>query len=307
MSKVNVMKSTLLVAGIGLLILFATGCDKLRSRDALNHGVQAYKGAHYTEAVDFFKTAVQLDPDNIMPRLYLATAYMSQYIPGAESPENLQLAKQAKEEFIKVLEKTPSDTTALASLASLSYQQAQGMPDLEQKLKKLDESKEWYLKLIAADPQNKEGFYSLAVIDWVKWYAAWMTARNDLGLKTRRTRSAEGRKGQSRLADPVRRRNRRRHQELAEGPGYRSELRRRDGVHEPSDTRESRSGRLGGPIQGRRRDRRQMGAESRSTPRRPRPPRQPRRRRRAVLRPRTRSRGRPQPLCRERPFQAARF
>jgi tetratricopeptide (TPR) repeat protein len=178
------MKSTLLVAGIGLLLLLGTGCDKLRSRDALNHGVQAYKGAHYTEAVDYFKTAVQLDPENSMPRLYLATAYMSQYIPGAESPENVQLAKEAKEEFLKVLEKTPSDTTALASLASLNYQQAQGMPDVDQKLKKLDEAKEWYLKLIAVDPQNKEGFYSLAVIDWVKWYNAWMRARADLGLKS---------------------------------------------------------------------------------------------------------------------------
>jgi len=177
------MKSTFLVAGIGLLILFATGCDKLRSRDALNHGVQAYKGAKYNEAVDYFKTAVQLDPDNTMPRLYLATAYMSQYIPGAVSPENMQLATQAKQEFMKVLDKSPSDATALASLASLSYQQAQSMPDLDQKLKKLDESKEWDLKLIAADPQNKEGFYSLAVIDWIKWYAAWMRARADLGLK----------------------------------------------------------------------------------------------------------------------------
>jgi tetratricopeptide (TPR) repeat protein len=95
----------------------------------------------------------------------------------------MQLAKEAKEEFQKVLEKNPNDTTALASLASLSYQQAQGMPDLEAKLKKLDDAKEWYLKLIAADPQNKEGFYSLAVIDWVKWYAAWTKARNELGLK----------------------------------------------------------------------------------------------------------------------------
>jgi len=177
------MKSILLIAGIGSLILFATGCDKLRSRDALNHGVQAYKGAHYSEAVDYFKNAVQLDPENTMPRLYLATAYMSQYIPGAVSPENVQLAEQAKSEFMKVLEKTPNDTTALASLASLAYQQAQSMPDLDQKLKKLDDAKEWYLKLIAADPQNKEGFYSLAVIDWVKWYAAWMKARQDLGLK----------------------------------------------------------------------------------------------------------------------------
>jgi Tfp pilus assembly protein PilF len=177
------MKSTLLLAGIGCLVFFATGCDKLRSRDALNHGVQAYKGAKYSDAVEYFKTAVSLQPDDPMPRLYLATAYMSQYIPGATSPENLELAKEAKDNFGKVLERNPSDTTALASLASLSYQQAQGMPDLDAKLKKLDESKEWYLKLIAADPQNKEGFYSLAVIDWVKWYAAWMKARADLGLK----------------------------------------------------------------------------------------------------------------------------
>jgi len=177
------MKTISLVLGIGLLVLAGTGCDKLRSRDQLNRGVQAYRSAKYADAVEYFKTAVNLDPSNLNGRLYLATAYMTQYIPGAESPENLQLAKQAKEEFLKVLERDPNDRTALASLASLSYQQAQGMPDLEQKLKKLDEAKEWYLKLIAADPQNKEGFYSLAVIDWVKWYAAWMKSRADLGMK----------------------------------------------------------------------------------------------------------------------------
>ena len=177
------MKTISLLLGIASLVLVGTGCDKLKSRDQLNRGVQAYRSAKYADAVEYFKNAVNLDPTNLNGRLYLATAYMTQYIPGAESPENLQLAKQAKEEFLKVLEKDANDKTALASLASLSYQQAQGMPDLEQKLKKLDEAKEWYLKLIAADPQNKEGFYSLAVIDWVKWYAAWMKSRADLGMK----------------------------------------------------------------------------------------------------------------------------
>jgi tetratricopeptide (TPR) repeat protein len=177
------MKSKLFTLAIGALILLGTGCDKLRSRDRLNRGVQAYKSARYADAVDFFKEAVALDPANLNGRLYLATAYMSQYIPGAESPENLQVAKQAKEEFLKVLDKDANDKTALASLASLSYQQAQGMPDLDAKLKKLDEAKEWYLKLIAADPQNKEAFYSLGVIDWVKWYAAWMRTRADAGMK----------------------------------------------------------------------------------------------------------------------------
>jgi len=178
------MKSKLFVLGIiGVVLLSTTGCNKLKSRDRINKGIQSYKGARYADAVEFFKEAVDLDPTNVTGRLYLATAYMSQYIPGADSADNMQLAKEAKEEFIKVLENHPNDTTALASLASLSYQQAQGMPDLDQKLKKLDEAKEWYLKLISADPQNKEGFYSLAVIDWVKWYAAWMKARAELGLK----------------------------------------------------------------------------------------------------------------------------
>ncbi len=195
------MKSKIFVLGIGLLLLFTTGCNKLKSRDRINKGIQSYKGARYADAVEFFKEAVELDPSNVTGRLYLATAYMSQYIPGAESPDNMQLAKQAKEEFSKVLENHPNDTTALASLASLSYQQAQGMPDLEQKLKKLDDAKEWYLKLIAADPQNKEGFYSLAVIDWVKWYAAWMKARADLGMKPEEPGPLKDKKVKAELKD----------------------------------------------------------------------------------------------------------
>ena len=121
------MKNTFMVLAVGSLVLMGTGCDKLRSRDALNHGVQAYKSAKYADAVEYFKTAVSLDPANQNGRLYLATAYMTQYIPGAESPENMQLAKQAKEEFGRVLERDPNDRTALASLASLSYHDYEGI------------------------------------------------------------------------------------------------------------------------------------------------------------------------------------
>lgn len=180
------MKKTFAVLGAAVLaaLVFATsGCQKLQSRDHLNRGVQAYRNARYAEAVEQFKTAVQLDPSNVNGRLYLATAYMTQYIPGAESPENLQLADAAKKEFLQVLKDNPNDKTALASLASLSYQQAQGIPKLDDKFKKLDESKDWYTKLIQADPQNKEAYYSLGVIDWLKWYPNLMTARASMGMK----------------------------------------------------------------------------------------------------------------------------
>jgi tetratricopeptide (TPR) repeat protein len=54
---------------------------------------------------------------------------------------------------------------------------------MEDKVKKLDEAKDWYVKLIQADPQNKEAYYSLGVIDWLKWYPKLMSARAEMGMK----------------------------------------------------------------------------------------------------------------------------
>ncbi|MEO7143207.1 MAG: tetratricopeptide repeat protein [Bryobacteraceae bacterium] len=171
-----------LVVTTALAVLFTSGCDKLRSRDQLNQGVVAFKNAKFADAVEHFKTAIQLDPTNSNGKLYLATSYMSQWIPGADSPENKQLAASAKDEFLDVLKDAPGDKTALASLASIAYNQAQAM-SAEEKAKKFDEAAEWYKKLIAVDPNNKEAYYSLGVIAWAKWYPALMTARAKLGMK----------------------------------------------------------------------------------------------------------------------------
>jgi len=171
-----------LAGAAGLMMLFGTGCDKLKSRDRLNKGVQAYKSARYQEAIDNFKEAIALDSTNPNARLYLATAYMTQWIPGADSPENRQLADQARKEFEGVLSKDPKDRVALASLASLSYNEA-GPLQGEAKAKKFGEAREWNLKLIQADPKNKEAYYSLGVIAWANWYPALGKARAELGMK----------------------------------------------------------------------------------------------------------------------------
>src|SRR4051794_3245346 len=70
------------------LMLIGTGCEKLKSRDEMNKGVQAYRANHYAEAVNHFKKAVEYDSSNQNAQLYLATSYMIQWIPGAESPDN---------------------------------------------------------------------------------------------------------------------------------------------------------------------------------------------------------------------------
>ena len=171
-----------IVAAAGLAILFGAGCDKLKSRDRLNKGVQAFKQARYTEAVDMFKEAIQLDPSNPNAKVYLATAYMSQWIPGADSPENKQLADAARKEFLEVLQKDPKDKSALASLAFLAYNEATNLSG-DEKLKKFDEARQWHLKSIEVDPKNKTAYYSLGVIDWGKWYPALMAARAKLGMR----------------------------------------------------------------------------------------------------------------------------
>jgi tetratricopeptide (TPR) repeat protein len=173
----------LAVLAVALAAVFSTGCQKLRARDQLNRGVQAFRNAKYTDAVEKFKTAVDLDPEFDTARLYLAMAYFQQYIPGADSPENLQMVQAAKEQFNKVLERNPNSTVALASIAQLNYNETQGITDPDKKSKKLDEAREWYERLAKADPKYKEAFYSLGVITWGKWYPVLGKARVDLKMR----------------------------------------------------------------------------------------------------------------------------
>jgi tetratricopeptide (TPR) repeat protein len=171
-----------MIALAGCMVLATTGCDKLKSRDQQNQGVLAFKSAKYGEAIEHFKQAISLDPDSPNAQLYLATAYMQQWIPGADSPENNEMMNKAKAGFEGVLQKNPNDATALASLASLAFQSASSLPP-DQKLQRLDEAAKWNKRLIEVDPKNKEAYYSLGVIAWSKWYPQLQLARLNLHMK----------------------------------------------------------------------------------------------------------------------------
>jgi tetratricopeptide (TPR) repeat protein len=166
------MRKTIAVLAVAGLAILGAGCSKLQSRDRLNKGVQAFKNAQYPEAVEHFKVAVQLDPTFATARLYLATAYMQQYIPGAESPENQQMAQAAFDQFQKVLEQDPKNDTAIASIASLNLNQ-----------RKWDEAQRWYEKLTSVSPNNAEAYYSLGFVAWSQWYPEYQKARANLGMK----------------------------------------------------------------------------------------------------------------------------
>src|SRR5216683_849174 len=88
----NKNRRLLMLAGVALALFSSVGCNKLRARDQLNKGVQSYKNSKYEEAINHFQQAVELDPSLLNARMYLATAYAQQYIPGADSPDNYRMA-----------------------------------------------------------------------------------------------------------------------------------------------------------------------------------------------------------------------
>jgi tetratricopeptide (TPR) repeat protein len=179
MRRLPTLSAALLGAAI---VLAGTGCSYLKSRDHLNQGIASYRNAKYGDAVEHFEQAIKLDPNWLTPQLYLATAYMVQWIPGAESPENIEYARKAKEQFLKVLDKEPNDKTALAYLATLAFNQAQSLP-LEEKLKMFDEAAKWHRRRLEVDPTEKEAYYTLGVIAYQKWIPALMTARSNLRMR----------------------------------------------------------------------------------------------------------------------------
>ena len=169
------MKNTakvLVVLAAGLVLLLGTGCNKLKARDQLNKGVQAFKNNKFEQAIDHFQQAVTLDPSLINARLYLATAYAQQYVGGVDTPENIRMAEQAIEQYKLVLQADPKNINSVKGIAYLYLQQ-----------KKFDLAKEYYKKASEVDPNDPEPYYSIAVIDWTQTYLPRQEARVQLGMK----------------------------------------------------------------------------------------------------------------------------
>jgi tetratricopeptide (TPR) repeat protein len=152
-----------LFAVVVAAVVAGGGCDKLRARDKLNKGVQAYKAGQTDLAIEDFKTAKDLDPGLTNARLYLATAYSAQYIPGAPSPENVRNGQQAAQEFKDILANDPANLSAIDGLGSILYNMAGG-PPFDPKM--MEESKSYHQKHIQLKPDDPEPYYWVGVIDW---------------------------------------------------------------------------------------------------------------------------------------------
>jgi tetratricopeptide (TPR) repeat protein len=160
-----------LLCGALLLALASCGCSKLKARDQLNKGVAAYRNAQFQQAIMNFKNAVALDPTLLNARLYLATAYAQQYVPGGDSPDNIKVAHQAIDTFEDVLRIDPANTTAIASIAQIYYN-----------MKDFDKAKEFQQHRIQLEPNNPEPYYWIGVLDWAVCFPRAQELRKSLHI-----------------------------------------------------------------------------------------------------------------------------
>lgn len=173
---------TQLLVLVAALALGTAGCSKLAARDRLNKGVHAYKAGNMERAVELFKEAKELDPELLNARLYLATAYASQYIPGAPSEENTRNGEAAVKEFKEVLEKDANNLSAIDGLGSILSNMA-GNP---YKPELFEESKTYHQKHIALKSDDPDPYYWIGFINWTIAYRSNDALRAEYNKNARR-------------------------------------------------------------------------------------------------------------------------
>lgn len=161
----------ILMAALAALLLAASGCKQLQARDQLNRGVSAFKAAQFNEAIEHFQNAIQLDPTLVNAKIYLATAFQSQFIPGAPSEDNMKLAEQALDEYKVVLDQQPNNPNAVAGIARLNYDMGN-----------LDEARTYYTKSLALAPSDPTAYYTLGAIAYQQTNKGILLARQSLGI-----------------------------------------------------------------------------------------------------------------------------
>jgi tetratricopeptide (TPR) repeat protein len=142
-----------------------------REGNELNLGVDAYKSAHYEEAIAHFQKAVDLDPGSVMAKMYLGTALSQNIVPGLYTPENLKISQQALDVFQQVLLVKPRDVNTMKQIAGIYFN-----------IKKLDDAKEWQKKVLNEDSSDAEAAYTIGVIDWTEAHQNKLSALSSFGL-----------------------------------------------------------------------------------------------------------------------------
>lgn len=186
------------IAGFAFLLFALIPTQPQSYDEELRLGIEAYKNNHYEEAIQHFRKATELDPSQTKAHMYLATACVSQYIPGVQSSDNLRYAEEAIEQYQHVLDSGADTGPKINSTKGIAY--------LCLNMKKWDEAKTYYQKALALDPNDPEPYYSIGVISWTRCYQPRMEERAKLGMRPDEHLSAKN-MDQKKICDELRVKN----------------------------------------------------------------------------------------------------
>ena len=155
-----------------IVLPFAYATAQSSFAEELNAGDRAYKELKFEEAIRHFQNATALEPQSEAAHSYLGSAFAAEYIPGVETPENIELAENAIVEYKKVFELNSKSGQSLKGIASLYLQ-----------MKKFQDAKSLYRRAVQLVPDDPENYYSIGVICWTQAFTPRIRLRDKLALK----------------------------------------------------------------------------------------------------------------------------
>jgi tetratricopeptide (TPR) repeat protein len=159
------MKASNAKVSLLILVILATtnsGCsliNRIRAKSEINEAARAYKAGHFNEAEQHSRRALELDPEQKNAPTFIARTVHAQYKPGIDTPENTAKARQAIEEYKKILANDPKNEEAYKAIAALYGA-----------IKEDDQQQQWIIQ--HANDQSvpaesrAEAFYTLASKNW---------------------------------------------------------------------------------------------------------------------------------------------
>lgn len=107
---------------LAVLVVSSSGCgviNRIRAKNQLNEAARSYREAHFEEAEQHARNALELDPTNKTAPLFIARIVHREYQPGVSTPANIEKANRAIEEYRKILQEDPKNEEAYKAIASL--------------------------------------------------------------------------------------------------------------------------------------------------------------------------------------------
>jgi tetratricopeptide (TPR) repeat protein len=147
-SRHRAARLPLVIAAVALAVVAGRIVEhRWALRTAIAEGEDAFRRGEFRHAAAKFKVALDLNPASTTVRLRLIAAYHKLYVPGGESRANLEVATQALDEVARVLERDPSNRTAIVAAAEID----EGRSDY-------DRARDRYRRLMAIDPSSAAAF-----------------------------------------------------------------------------------------------------------------------------------------------------